>query len=139
MKAERISSSKGDQLDELNQQLRRTGLNNFIQKHQTEKSRMLAAPKEFAPNNNAKYEQSNNNSMNNIDTASVAVAVGQKLTKHASDPPDKTSILQTAHAINNNHANKYFTNNNNNNRMLPESAGDNNNSQNRDKLEGVWV
>merc|ERR1711879_612372 len=90
-KYERVSSSKGEQLDELNQQLRRTGLNNFIQKHSSNSSnnqapaphvsRMLAPPKEYAPSTR-NYDQ-------NVETASVAVAVGQKLTKHASDPPDK--------------------------------------------------
>ena len=69
----------------------------------------MAPPKEFAPNTRS-FDQ-------NIETASVTVAVGQKLTKHASDPPDKI--------------NKYFTSN-----RIPESGGDQNN---RDKLEGVWV
>lgn len=131
-KSERITTGKGDQLDELNQQLRRTGLNNFIQKHQSNNSnnnqisRMLAPPKEFAPNTR--------NYDHNVDTASVAVAVGQKLSKHASDPPDKPNQLHGVNQSLNSH--KYY-----NNRMLPESGGDSRapHGDGGDKLEGVWV
>jgi hypothetical protein len=140
-KSERITTGKGDQLDELNQQLRRTGLNNFIQKHQSNSntnnnqiSRMLAPPKEFAPNTR--------NYDHNVDTASVAVAVGQKLSKHASDPPDKMSQLHGVNSINQMNSHKYY-----NNRMLmPESGGDSSRgggippgAGDGDKLEGVWV
>ena len=86
---------------------------------------MLAPPKEFAPNTR--------NYDHNVDTASVAVAVGQKLSKHASDPPDKTNQLNGVNQMN---SHKYY-----NNRMLPESSGDSRASPGGggDKLEGVWV
>ena len=88
---------------------------------------MLAPPKEFAPNTR--------NYDHNVDTASVAVAVGQKLSKHASDPPDKPNQLHGVNQSLNSH--KYY-----NNRMLPESgAGDSRapHGDGGDKLEGVWV
>jgi len=117
-KTERIANSKGEQLDELNRQFRKADLNNFIQKNASglptdrpqqsipnannnnnlSSSRVMAPPKEYAPISAAgasdrRYIHSVSPIDANIDTASVAVAVGQKLTKQPSDSMNRKPVM----------------------------------------------